>query len=68
MILTATTNKAMTFTRHVGQANHDETLPAGTTVTLDQDEMESNPQFFNVQVVGVHNTQTYVSLADITPA
>ena len=66
--LTAVTIKALTFTRHSGQNKNTETFPAGTLVTLEQGEMESNPKFFNIQIADAHNTQTYAAITDIAPA
>ena len=68
MKLIGTTTETIEFQRHIGQHAETELLPAGTLIEIDPHEMESNPNFFHVELLDTDGrVHTYISFDQVEP-
>lgn len=68
MKLIGTTTETIEFQRHIGQHAETELLPAGILIEIDLHEMESNPNFFHVELPDTDGrVHTYISRDQVTP-
>ena len=68
MKLTGITTETIEFQRHIGQPAETELLPAGTLIEIDPHEMESNPNFFHVELLDTDGrVHAYISFDQVEP-
>ena len=63
------TTSPIQFQRNIGSRIESEMYPINTLVEIDQDEMESNPNFFHASIAGTGGRiHTYIDRDQIAPA